>query len=57
MTLELLELDRPEIGPDTEARPRAPERIGVVDCDVHPTVKSLADFEPFLESRWRQHLL
>ena len=35
--------------PDTAA----PSNLGFVDCDVHPFVKSSADFDPFLSQRWR----
>ncbi len=39
---------------------RAPERpgqshLGFIDCDVHPFIKSGADFDPFLSARWREH--
>jgi hypothetical protein len=56
MTLEALELDR--VDPDREAEPLrvAAARLGVVDCDVHPTVRSLHDLTPFLPARWRQYL-
>ncbi len=29
--------------------------LGYVDCDVHPMVKSGADFDPFLPARWIEH--
>ncbi|MCX7384585.1 MAG: amidohydrolase family protein [Alphaproteobacteria bacterium] len=29
--------------------------LGFVDCDVHPMVKSGADFDPFLAARWIEH--
>ena len=39
---------------------RAPElsnqtRLGYVDCDIHPYVRSSADLDPFLSERWRKH--
>lgn len=30
-------------------------RLGYVDCDVHPFIRSGADFDPFLSERWRKH--
>jgi predicted TIM-barrel fold metal-dependent hydrolase len=41
-------LDR---SPDTAAI----SRLGYVDCDVHPFIRSAADFDPFLSERWRNH--
>jgi predicted TIM-barrel fold metal-dependent hydrolase len=29
--------------------------LGFVDCDVHPFIKSAAEFDPFLSERWKQH--
>ena len=29
---------------------------GIIDCDVHPKVRSLADLRPYLSERWWQHL-
>jgi uncharacterized protein len=31
-------------------------RLGIVDCDVHPTMQSLADLNPYLAKRWQQHI-
>ncbi len=56
MTLELLDRGRTE----TEAVPsqpaRAGTRLGIVDCDVHPTVRTIADFKPYLAARWWEHI-
>ncbi len=30
-------------------------KLGIVDCDVHPYLKSPADLDPYLSERWRQH--
>jgi predicted TIM-barrel fold metal-dependent hydrolase len=30
-------------------------QLGFVDCDVHPFIKSGAEFDPFLSERWKQH--
>jgi len=27
----------------------------IVDCDIHPAVRSMADLEPWLEKRWIEH--
>lgn len=29
--------------------------LGFIDCDVHPYVRSGADFDPFLSKRWQEH--
>ncbi|TIQ75966.1 MAG: amidohydrolase, partial [Mesorhizobium sp.] len=28
---------------------------GVADCDIHPSVKSMADLHPWLSSKWIEH--
>lgn len=38
------------------AIPRLGIGEGIVDCDIHPTLKSLADLEPYLERRWVDYL-
>lgn len=30
--------------------------IQLVDCDIHPTVRSLKSLYPYMPARWRQHL-
>ena len=32
-------------------------KLSVVDCDIHPQVRSPAELHQFLSDRWRQHLL
>jgi len=27
----------------------------IVDCDIHPAVRSMADLEPWLEKKWIEH--
>jgi uncharacterized protein len=29
---------------------------GIIDCDIHPSMKSMADYLPFLSQRWQDHL-
>jgi predicted TIM-barrel fold metal-dependent hydrolase len=36
--------------------PAAATRLAIIDCDVHPAMRSTADLKPFLAQRWRQHL-
>ena len=31
--------------------------IGVIDCDIHPALRSARDVLPFLSKRWQDHLL
>jgi predicted TIM-barrel fold metal-dependent hydrolase len=40
-----------------DAARQAASKVAVADCDIHPTTKSLDDLAPFLERRWREHLL
>lgn len=56
MTLELLDKGCGDNAPDRETGAMTRARVGVVDCDVHPTVRSLEDLHPFLSARWRRHL-
>ena len=56
MTLDILEIDH---GGDTQERSRAATprqvRAGIIDCDVHPTVRTPLDLKPYLASRWWDH--
>ena len=36
--------------PDTSSQ----TKLGIVDCDVHPYIKSAADLDEFLPERWRE---
>ena len=33
-----------------------PVRAGIVDCDIHPTMRSKKELDPWLPERWRKHL-
>ena len=33
-----------------------PSAISLVDCDIHPTVRSMKDLHPYMSARWREHL-
>jgi predicted TIM-barrel fold metal-dependent hydrolase len=35
---------------------RQATRLSVVDCDIHPQMRSGADLLPFLPERWRKHM-
>ncbi|HEY8290805.1 MAG TPA: amidohydrolase family protein [Acetobacteraceae bacterium] len=39
-----------------ERRPEADSRIGIVDTDIHPYMKTPRDLDPFLSARWRTYL-
>ena len=42
---------------ETLERPRAQrDALGIIDCDIHPYMKSPRDLDPYLAARWRQHL-
>jgi predicted TIM-barrel fold metal-dependent hydrolase len=30
--------------------------LGIIDCDIHPSFRSLDELKPFLSARWREHL-
>jgi predicted TIM-barrel fold metal-dependent hydrolase len=30
--------------------------IGLVDCDIHPTVRSMKDLYPYMPKRWHEHI-
>lgn len=32
-------------------------RLHVIDCDIHPTMGSLSDLNPWLAKRWQQHIV
>ncbi len=34
---------------------RSPARLGIVDCDIHPAVKTGADLGKHMPQRWREH--
>ncbi|HET6182867.1 MAG TPA: amidohydrolase family protein [Acetobacteraceae bacterium] len=36
--------------------PAQSSRLAIADCDIHPRTRSLRDFYPWLEKRWRDHL-
>ena len=39
-----------------ERRSEAEVRLGIVDCDIHPYMKSPRSLDPYLSARWRKHL-
>jgi len=43
---------------DTRSSPNAPAkvRLKVIDCDIHPSLRSRADLNPFLSKRWQEHM-
>jgi hypothetical protein len=43
-TAELLARDKP-----------GETRTGIVDCDIHPAIRSMATLEAYMSERWRQH--
>jgi uncharacterized protein len=32
-------------------------KLHVIDCDIHPTMTSLSDLNPWLTKRWQQHIV
>jgi predicted TIM-barrel fold metal-dependent hydrolase len=49
-------LERPVTKPSREPARGGAIRTGIVDCDVHPTVKAPSDLRPYLSDRWWRHL-
>jgi hypothetical protein len=49
-------LERPLAQPPRQPAQARASRTGIVDCDVHPTVKSFAELRPYLADRWWRHL-
>ena len=41
--------------PVPERETKAAQRLGFVDCDIHPVQRSPKDLYPYLEARWREH--
>lgn len=58
MTLELVgDVQTVEATETRSSRPSSlPAKLEIIDCDVHVTVKSVADMKPFLTERWWNHL-
>ena len=56
MILDTLETTGPDVVEATERSGVSRLRVPVVDCDVHPTVKSIDELKPFLSNRWWEHL-
>jgi uncharacterized protein len=36
--------------------PKAAQRLMVVDCDIHPTYRTISELFPFMSERWRDHM-
>jgi hypothetical protein len=50
-------MDRPaRAKPARRARNADKTRLRIVDCDIHPSLRSQADVLPFLSKRWQKHL-
>src|SRR3978361_1880232 len=43
-------IDRPLL--EQEAQPKS--RLRIIDCDVHPSLHTRADLNPFLARRWQE---
>ena len=35
---------------------KADSRLKVVDCDIHPVYRTVAELYPFMSARWREHM-
>ena len=45
-------IDRPVLAQEATAK----TRLRIIDCDIHPSLTSRADLNPFLSKRWQEHL-
>ena len=45
-------IDRPTFEQEASAK----TRLRIIDCDIHPSLHSRADLNPFLPKRWQEHL-
>ena len=55
MSLDVFENDRSDAREAPELSRLRQVRAGIVDCDVHPTVRSPLDLKPYLTTRWWEH--
>ena len=37
-------------------QPDSTARLGIIDTDIHPYMKTPRDLDPYLSARWRQYL-
>ena len=42
--------------PVPERQVKTAQKLGFVDCDIHPVQRSPKDLYPYLEERWREHI-
>ena len=42
--------------PDAAAPAPSGNRLAVVDSDIHPAIKTLADLRPYLSNQWWEYL-
>jgi predicted TIM-barrel fold metal-dependent hydrolase len=42
--------------PVPEQQVKTAQKLGFVDCDIHPVQRSPKDLYPYLEQRWREHI-
>src|SRR5689334_13578200 len=56
MSLDVLDRPQTETTAPVRLVRSQPQRIGVIDCDCHPTVKTIADLKPYLAKRWWERI-
>ena len=39
-----------------ERRPQTEAKVGIIDSDIHPTLRTPRDLDPYLSARWRKHI-
>ncbi len=50
-------MNAPFAGPGIPRGATPPNRLRIIDCDVHTRPKALTDLEPYLSTRWYDHLM
>jgi len=39
-----------------ERRPQTEAKVGIIDSDIHPYLRTPRDLDPYLSARWRKHI-
>jgi len=49
-------IEAPKAGTSGQPKPTAGLRQKIIDCDIHPSIRSLDDLVPYLPARWAAHI-
>ena len=56
MTLEVLDRSQTETAAPAAPVRAKPQRLSIIDCDFHPTVKTIDELKPYLSKRWWERI-